>query len=163
VRRRLSLLAANTSGERGPWLPSSSRRKSSRTNQHILKGPENMTYFCPGCWKIIPASAKVCSFCGCDLAAAAARSYPERLIGSLHHPVPETRLLAAEILGRLRYAPAIAPLLARAREELQERCPDIPLLAALLRSARDLGASAEECQAILTDANSQILRKLVEV
>jgi hypothetical protein len=96
------------------------------------------------------------------LAAAGARSYPERLIGSLRHPVPETRLLAAEILGRLRYAPAIAPLLARAREELQERCPDIPLLAALLRSARDLGAPADEWQAVLSEANSEILRKLIE-
>ncbi|MCI0698625.1 hypothetical protein L0337_42330 [candidate division KSB1 bacterium] len=121
-----------------------------------------MTYFCPGCWKIIPADVKICPSCGCDLAAAEVRSYPERLIVALHHPVPETRTLAAEILGELRYRPAIGPLLARAREELQERPPDIQFLAALLRSARDCGAPAHEWQALLAQSNSRLLRKLVQ-
>lgn len=121
-----------------------------------------MTFFCPGCWKIIPADVKICPFCGSDLAAADARSFPERLICALRHPVPDTRLLAAEILGELRYRPAIEPLLARAREELQERRPDLQFLAALLRSARDCGAPEQEWQALLTKANSRLLRKLVQ-
>jgi hypothetical protein len=121
-----------------------------------------MTYFCPGCWKIIPADAKSCPFCGCNLAAAEARSYPERIIGALHHPVPETRQLAAEILGELRYRPAIEPLLARAREELQEHPPDTQFLAALLRSARDCGAPPHEWQALLAQSTSRLLRKLVQ-
>ncbi len=135
-----------------------------------------MTYFCPECWKIISADAKTCPFCGCDLAAAANRSYPERLIGALHHPIPETRHLAAEILGELQYRPAIEPLLTRAREELsdtlpaqagdplrgQTRTPDIQFLAALLRSARALGAPAEEWQAIIKQANSRLLKRLLE-
>lgn len=121
-----------------------------------------MTYFCPGCWKIIPAEVKICPFCGCDLAAAEARSYPERLSGALHHPVPETRQLAAEILGELRYRPASEPLLARAREALQEHPPDTPFLAALLRSARDCGAPAHEWEALVVQANSSLLRKLIQ-
>lgn len=120
-----------------------------------------MTYFCVSCWKIIAGDAKICPFCGCDLTAASARSYPERLIGALRHPVPETRLLAAEILGELRYRPAMEPLLARAREELQERCPDLQLLGALLRSARNCGAPEHEWEAILAQANSRTLHKLV--
>lgn len=121
-----------------------------------------MTYFCPDCWKIIPAETKTCPFCGCDLEAASKRSYPERLIGALHHPVAETRVLAAEILGELRYCPAMKPLLERAKEELQERCPDIQFLAALLRSARNVGAPTQEWQAILAQAKSRILYKLLE-
>jgi hypothetical protein len=120
-----------------------------------------MTYFCPGCWKIIPADAMICPFCGCDLAAAGKRNYPERLIGALHHPVPETRQLAAEILGELRYGPACEPLLARAREVLQEHPPDTPFLAALLRSARNCGAPEQEWHALLAQANSRLLNKLI--
>jgi hypothetical protein len=145
-----------------------------------------MTYFCPDCWKIIPAEVKTCPFCGCNLAAAGERSYPERLIGALHHPIPETRVLAAEILGELQYRPALAPLMERAREELSdtlpaqarlpkvpggqagdplrgpERTPDIQFLAALLRSARTLGAPANEWQEIVKQANSRLLKRLLE-
>jgi len=121
-----------------------------------------MTYFCPGCWKIIPARVARCPFCKCDLQAASRRSYPQRLVGALNHPVPETRILAAEILGKLRYGPAIEPLLSRAREELQTRCPDTPFLATLLRSARDIGAPPEEWQAIVAQANSRILCDLLK-
>ena len=96
------------------------------------------------------------------MAAAETRSYPERLIGTLHHPVPETRQLAAEILGELQYGPAIEPLLARAREVLQEHPPDTPFLATLLRSARDCGAPAREWQALVAQANSRVLRKLAQ-
>ncbi|MDZ7290313.1 MAG: hypothetical protein ONB42_10300 [candidate division KSB1 bacterium] len=90
------------------------------------------------------------------------RSYPERLIGALHHPVPENRLLAAEILGELRYRPAMEPLLARAREELQEHPPDFQFLATLLRAARDCGAPEQEWQVLLAQANSRLLYKLME-
>jgi len=120
-----------------------------------------MTFFCPDCWKILPAEVKICPFCGYDLAAAETRSYPERLIGALHHPVPETRQLAAEILGELRYRPASEPLLARAREELQEHPPDLQFLAALLRSARNCGTPGQEWQAVLAQANSRLLYKLM--
>ena len=120
-----------------------------------------MTFFCPGCWKIIPADVKTCPFCGCDLAAAAARSYPEKLIGALHHPEPETRLRAAEILRDQGYCPAIGPLLARAREELREPRRDIFFLGALLRSARKLGAPDQEWQALVKQADNRLLRQLV--
>jgi hypothetical protein len=121
-----------------------------------------MTFFCPGCWKIIPGDVKVCPKCGCDLAAAAARTYPEKLIGALHHPEPETRRRAAEILGDQGHRPAIGPLLARAREELREPRRDIFLLGALLRSARKLGAPAQDWQTLLDQANHRFLRQLVE-
>ena len=120
-----------------------------------------MTYFCPACWKILPASIKICPFCGCDMAAET-RSYPQRLIGALHHPVPETRELAAEILGELQYRPAIAPLLARAKEELQQRRPDVQFLAALLCSARDLGAPQQEWQTLVAQADSRLLKELIK-
>ena len=121
-----------------------------------------MTFFCPGCWKIIPREAKVCPLCGCNLVAAAARSYVEKLIGALDHPEPETRQRAAEILGYKGAPTAIKPLLARAREELREERPDIFFLAALLRSARKLGAPREDWQALLEHANHRFLRQLVE-
>lgn len=120
-----------------------------------------MTYFCPGCWKIIPAETKLCPYCNCDLAAAGERSYPERLIGALRHPVPETRQLAAEILGQLRYRPAIEALLARARDELQERCPDVRFLAALLIAAQEAGAPIAAWQPLVDQADNSVLRKLL--
>lgn len=121
-----------------------------------------MTYFCPACWIIIPAETRTCPHCDCDLAAAGERSYPERLIAALNHPVAETRVLAAEILGQLHYAHAITPLLERARKELLARCPDVELLAALLRSARKIGAPKADWQKILILANSKLLNKLVQ-
>ena len=121
-----------------------------------------MTYFCPACWQRIPQEAKTCPFCECDIAAADARSYSERLIGSLRHPEPETRLRAAEILGEQEYASATGPLLARAREELQQTCKDIPFLAALLRSARLCGARPDEWQPLVEGAHFPLLRELVE-
>lgn len=121
-----------------------------------------MTYFGPGCWKRIPQEAKTCPFCGRDIAAADARSYSERLIGSLNHPEPETRLRAAEILGEQRYAPADGPLLARAREELQQPRKDIPLIAALLRSARLCGARPDDWQPLVEEAHLPMVRELVE-
>ena len=105
---------------------------------------------------------KTCPFCRCDLAAVAARAYPEKLIGALYHPEPETRLRAAEILGEKGYRPAIGPLLARAREELREERPDIFFLGALLRSARKLGAPPEDWQALLEQANHRLLRQIVD-
>jgi hypothetical protein len=54
------------------------------------------------------------------------------------------------------------PLLARAHEELQERPPDAQFLAALLRSARNCGAPEKEWQTLLAQANSRLLRKLVQ-
>lgn len=121
----------------------------------------NMTYFCPDCWKIIPADVAVCPFCRCDLAAADARSYPQKMIGALRHPEPETRQRAAEILGELQYPQAIPALLARARDALQERTLDIPFLAALLRAARMLGAPAQACQPIIDSADSRHLENLL--
>ena len=103
-----------------------------------------------------------CPFCRCDLAATATRDYPEKLIGALHHPEPETRLRAAEILGEKGYHPAVGPLLARAHEELHEERPDIFFLAALLRSARKLNALPEDWQALLDQADRRLLRQLVE-
>jgi hypothetical protein len=121
-----------------------------------------MTYFCPACWKIIPAGTTICPFCDYDLADADARSYPQRLICALHHPVPETRELAAEILGELRYSPALEPLMERAREELQQHRPDVYFLSALLRSAQRLGASEQELQALAKKAKSRLLVELVK-
>lgn len=60
-----------------------------------------LTFFCPNCWNRIAEGTNRCPSCGFDLKRTAALTYPEQLVLSLRHSVPEYRLTAAQILGQL--------------------------------------------------------------
>lgn len=70
-----------------------------------------MTFFCPQCWNPIPPEAKTCPHCGVRLADTDAKPFTEKLRSALRHPVPETAIRAAWILGETREASAVADLI----------------------------------------------------
>ncbi len=70
-----------------------------------------MLIYCTVCWQANPANSKKCSRCGADLEKSAI-SYRAKLVKALSHPEPETVQRAAWILGELKAAEAVEPLLA---------------------------------------------------
>ena len=61
-----------------------------------------LTYYCPHCWHTLEGKATLCPYCGYDLSEFESLSYPQKLIQALHHPIPERRVIAAQVLGELR-------------------------------------------------------------
>lgn len=58
--------------------------------------------FCMNCFSTMPGGAVVCPACGGDVAALTSRSYREKLIGALHHPLADVRMRAVIALGLRR-------------------------------------------------------------
>jgi len=56
-------------------------------------------YYCPNCWKEINDKILVCPHCGHDLNQHQSFTYVEKLIHAIHHPIPEKRMMAAQLLG----------------------------------------------------------------
>ncbi|GAP22321.1 hypothetical protein LTAR_02552 [Leptolinea tardivitalis] len=66
-----------------------------------------LTYYCPNCWKRIPDGQKTCPFCGFVLEEFKLQTYEKKLILALHHPLPERRNIAAQILGNINSTRAL--------------------------------------------------------
>jgi HEAT repeat protein len=60
-----------------------------------------LTFYCPSCWSSVREGEKSCPNCGYDLAQFTNLDYEEKLLAALRHPVPERRMMAANILGSL--------------------------------------------------------------
>lgn len=69
-----------------------------------------MISFCPVCWSEVGEAGK-CPKCGSDLRALDQSDYEQKLIRALRHPEPTTPIRVAEILGELRSAAAVEPLI----------------------------------------------------
>jgi HEAT repeat protein len=54
---------------------------------------------CPACYRLIPLEAQVCPACGADLAALSARTYRDKLVAALGHPLDDVRMRAILALG----------------------------------------------------------------
>ncbi len=57
-----------------------------------------MLAFCTQCWAEIQAEAKACPACGAVLDQDP-RSFQEKLVGALRHPLPATRVRICWLLG----------------------------------------------------------------
>jgi len=66
--------------------------------------------FCPRCYAQIPFEAGICPSCGASLDDWHAKSYVERLILALGHPLADVRMRAIIALGLRREAAAANPL-----------------------------------------------------
>lgn len=76
-----------------------------------------------------------CRFCGCDIRRAwDSKDYVDKLIAALHHPVHDTAIRAAWILGRLKTAAAVGPL-----AEMVSCTDDIYLAAACAQALAAIG------------------------
>ncbi len=70
-----------------------------------------MTFYCPACWKEIREEDNTCPHCGNDIALRDQKSFDEKLIQALGHPIRETAGTAVWILGERKTIQAIVPLI----------------------------------------------------
>jgi hypothetical protein len=68
-----------------------------------------MIAFCTHCWAEIDATATRCAHCHADLASDS-RTYWEKLLAALMHPLPEVRERICWLLGENRIMEAIPHL-----------------------------------------------------
>jgi len=65
------------------------------------------TFFCPFCGKASPLDDRICSRCGKSLDHWQEYPFEERLLLTLHHPLPEHQMMAIRILGLRKYGRAV--------------------------------------------------------
>ena len=97
--------------------------------------------FCSHCWAENLLDTTVCERCGTPLSETQPVFYDQKLMRALHHPVPQTREMAAMLLGQRQDRHALPVLLSRLQEET-----DIGVLCAISQALAQLG----DCQAVLT-------------
>jgi HEAT repeat protein len=73
--------------------------------------------YCPTCFRLVPATERICLACGTDSGALSSREFTAKLRAALRHPRGEVRLRACEILGQRGECAAVHDLLALARRE----------------------------------------------
>jgi len=69
-----------------------------------------LVFFCPHCWSRVRENEKICPDCKAEIFPLDQRSYFEKLVGALRHPVATTRMRAAYILGEIGDKRGIKPL-----------------------------------------------------
>src|SRR6266516_3072772 len=95
--------------------------------------------YCPNCWAENTIDATVCERCSTSLSETEPIFYDQKLMRALHHPVPETREMAAMLLGQRRDRHALPVLMSCLLEET-----DIGVLCAISQALAQLG----DCQAV---------------
>ncbi len=68
------------------------------------------TLYCWNCYHQVAAEQEPCPHCGQPSGPPAGTGCTQRLISTLHHPLPDRRLLAARTLGERRDPTAVPPL-----------------------------------------------------
>jgi HEAT repeat protein len=77
-----------------------------------------MTWFCPRCGAEVEQGSSACRACGADLQSADQADYEQKLIWALDSTLPETRLMAARILGERGARRAVPRLVDLAAEDV---------------------------------------------
>lgn len=75
-----------------------------------------MIVFCTECWHETDSSQPTCPCCGADFAVNQ-RSYEEKLISALDHPLPEARVRACWLIGLNNIQSAAGKLIALAEND----------------------------------------------
>jgi hypothetical protein len=108
-----------------------------------------MTYYCWRCYGENDRARGVCPHCGGEIEAPSGTQYVDRLLWAFRHPLPERRMIAAQVLGRRREH--------RATEELRRPAvtTDDPYLAAQALESLIAIEGAENLVELLTDRAEQ--------
>ena len=75
-----------------------------------------MIVFCTHCWAEIDSADQRCRYCGVDLSADP-RSYEEKLVAALQHPLPEARVRICWLLGANKIFHAVSQLIELAEHD----------------------------------------------
>lgn len=96
-----------------------------------------MRWFCPGCWRDFGEDLARCPHCGLDIRAFwDSKDYVEKLILALNHPEPTTPVRAAKLLGCMRAAQAVEPLM-----RLVDKSGDVFAVRAAMQALAAIGTS----------------------
>jgi HEAT repeat protein len=106
---------------------------------HERKRAMQLIQFCSDCWAENLLGATVCERCGTPLSETEPIFYDQKLMRALHHPVSETREMAALLLGQRQDRHALQVLLSRLLEET-----NIGVLCAISQALGQLG----DCKAV---------------
>jgi HEAT repeat protein len=87
-----------------------------------------MIAFCTHCWAEIEAALDLCPNCGADLALDS-RTYGEKLVAALAHPLPEARVRICWLIGENGIRLAVPDLIRAAEDD-----PDLFVQKAALES-----------------------------
>ncbi len=114
-----------------------------------------MRWYCPGCWRDFGEDLARCPHCGLDIHAFwDSKDYVEKLILALNHPEPTTPVRAAELLGRVRAAPAVGPLARLVRENA-----DVFVVRAAIRALGAISTpAARQCLETLCSSPAEWIR-----
>ncbi len=99
--------------------------------------------FCPACWSLVESDAVRCRACGADITSLSDRSYEEKMLAALGHPLTHVRERAALLLGAMGGPGVFEELLQRARATL-----DPYVAAAALHGLEALRARHPELPAV---------------
>jgi HEAT repeat protein len=116
-----------------------------------------MRWYCPGCWRDFGEDLARCPHCGLDIRAFwDSKDYVDKLILALNHPEPTTPVRAAELLGRVRAARAVDPLISLVRAS-----GDVFVVRAAIHALGAIGTSAaRELLETLTNDPAQCIREV---
>ena len=93
----------------------------------------DMIAYCTRCWREVKSEDKVCPGCEADLTLDH-RTYEEKLLGALAHPLPEARVRICWLIGENQIRHAVPDLISLAEED-----PDLFVRKAALESLGTLG------------------------
>jgi len=116
-----------------------------------------MIRYCFSCWAENRYAAVVCEACGASLDETG-KTFADRLIDAIGHPEPTRAVMAAELLGRLRAAHAVEPLLVR----LARKPDSMDVTAAVAAALGRIGAAraALGLAAVLLDGERPLPARL---
>jgi len=115
-------------------------------------------YYCPNCWKEINDKILTCPHCGHVLSQQQSFTYVEKLIHALRHPIPEKRMMAAQLLGDLRCKEALSVF-----AEILKKESDYYFIKEIILAIDKIGS--EDGIAILLslrEHSSSLVKKLVD-
>ena len=92
-----------------------------------------MIAYCTHCWREVDSETKVCSGCEADLSVDH-RTYEEKLIGALAHPLPEARERICWLIGENHIQRAVPAVMRLATDD-----PDLFVRKVALESLGALG------------------------
>lgn len=105
-----------------------------------------MIAYCTHCWREVNSETKVCPDCEADLTLDR-RTYEQKLIGALAHPLPEARARICWLIGEKQIREAVPELMKLAKDD-----PDLFVRKAAVES---LGAVRDPKSATLLRAISK--------
>lgn len=91
-----------------------------------------LTFYCPNCWTELEEDTPKCPKCGYVVNNFELLSFEDKLLAALNHPIPERRIMAAQILGNTGSLRALAKF----RDIIQVETDYFFLRAVLIASAK---------------------------